>query len=517
MKRREFLHVRGSGVLLHPTSLPGRFGCGDLGPAAHHFVAQLSEARQRYWQMLPVCPVGPANSPYSSPSSFAGSPLLVSPEILAQEGWLDARALARRAALPAERVHYDLATRERELLLREAFASFRARAGKRERKEFERFCAAKRAWLDDHALFLALKAAHSGVAWTAWPANLRRRESKALARAREEHAEEIAYHAFVQFQFDRQWRALSAATRAQGVVLVGDLPFYVEHDSADVWAGRENFLLDSSGRPRAVAGVAPDYFSADGQLWGNPLYDWDALARRKYRWWTLRVQRALELFELVRLDHFIAFHRAWSVSARAKTARRGSYRSGPGAKLLERLRGALGGLPIIAEDLGTLVPEVHELRDRFDLPGMRVLQFSFGGDPKDGSRPFAYPARSVVYTGTHDNDTARGWFFDSGGRASTASRARLARERENVRAYLGTSGEEIHWDFIRLALMSASDMAIVPLQDVLGLGSGARMNRPGTAQGNWEWRFAEGELENSALTRLRRLTETYGRASEPNS
>ena len=512
MTLREMPRVRGSGLLLHPTSLPGPLGSGDLGPAAHRFVEQLGQARQRYWQMLPVCPVGGSNAPYSSPSSFAGSPLLVSPELLAEDGWLDGHALRSRTPLPARRASYAAATRVREWLLRQAYAVFRSKAPRRERARFERYRDAHRAWLEDHALFMALRQAHRGDAWTRWEPALRHRERAALARARTVLAEEIGYHAFVQYQFDRQWRRLAEAARAQRVRLLGDLPFYVERDSADVWANREIFQLDEDGRPSLVAGVAPDYFARTGQLWGNPLYDWPALERRGYRWWIERLERALELFDVVRLDHFIAFHRAWAVHPRARTARRGTYLPGPGARLFTKVRAKLGGLPFVAEDLGTMVPEVAELRDRFELPGMRVLQFSFGGDATDGSRPFAFPERAVVYTGTHDNDTAVGWFRARGG--PPGARAQAARERRTALRYLGTSGREIHWDLIRLAFMSVADTAIVPLQDLLGLGSDARMNRPGTAEGNWEWRFARGDLGESVLGRLRDLTETYGRASE---
>ncbi len=519
MKRRDLSNERGSGVLLHPTSLPGPFGCGDLGPSAHRFVKQLGRARQRYWQMLPVCPVGAGNAPYSSPSSFAGSPLLVSPEALAKEGLLNLRAWRGRAALPKGRVDYPSTMRAREALLREAYATFREKAARGDRARFETFQRRQSAWLNDHTLFMALKTTNRGASWTDWEKGLRLREPRALVRAREKHAGEIEYHAFVQYQFDRQWRALMEAARPQNVCLVGDLPFYVEHDSSDVWAHRDIFELDQRGRPTAVAGVAPDLFSAEGQLWGNPLFNWNALARSGYSWWVERLERSLNLFDLLRLDHFIAFHRAWAVPARARTARRGAYRPGPGAKLFTALRAKLGGLPFIAEDLGTMVPEVHVLRDQFDLPGMHVLQFSFAGDAEVGSGPFACPRRAVIYTGTHDNNTTLGWFRDRGGRGNTRTPAQIAATRANLLRYLGGGprGAEIHWDLIRLAFMSAADIAIVPLQDILGLGSSARMNMPGTAQGNWEWRYDEGDLTNGALERLADLTELYGRTSEPHA
>jgi len=518
VKRRDLLNERGSGVLVHLTSLPGPFGCGDLGPSAHRLVKQLGRARQRFWQMLPVCPVGAGNAPYSSPSSFAGSPLLVSPQMLARDGLLNARALQRFGALPARRVNYRATARKREVLLREAYATFRNDAARADRARFETFQRKQGAWLNDHTLFMALKVFNRGASWTDWEEGLRLREPQALSRAREKHAGEIEYHTFVQYQFDRQWRALTDAARAEGVRLVGDLPFYVEHDSSDVWAHRDIFELDRQGRPRAVAGVAPDLFSESGQLWGNPLFNWNALARRGYSWWVKRLERSLDLFDILRLDHFIAFHRAWAVPARARTARRGAYRPGPGAKLFTTLRAKLGGLPFIAEDLGTMVPEVHVLRDQFDLPGMHVLQFSFADDAAL-SKPFTCPRRAVIYTGTHDNNTSLGWFRDRGGRGNTRTPAQMEAARACLLRYLGRGarGAEIHWDLIRLAFMSAANIAIVPLQDVLGLGSSARMNMPGTARGNWEWRYDEGDLTDRALERLAGLTDIYGRTSEPHA
>ncbi|MEO5761890.1 MAG: 4-alpha-glucanotransferase [Vicinamibacteria bacterium] len=504
---------RGSGVLAHLTSLPGRYGCGDLGPSAHRFVAQLSRARQTHWQVLPVCPVGAGNAPYSSPSSFAGSPLLVSPDLLARDGLLMPRRLRLSGPLPAGHVSYKAAMRMRDRLLREAYAAF-GQADRTEQKHFAHFQSAQGSWLDDHTLFMALRRAYRGKPWTAWPAGLRLREERAMKRACDEHSDEIRYHAFVQYQFNRQWQQLRAAADSKGVHLIGDIPFYVEHDSVDVWSNRAVFELNRSGRKTLVAGVAPDHFAEGGQLWGNPLYNWNVLQSTSYDFWVKRLQRSLDLFGLVRLDHFIAFHRAWVVPAGAKSAKRGRYRAGPGADFFLMLERKLGGLPFIAEDLGIMVPEIEALRDRFQLPGMRVLQFSFGGDPLNGSRPFTCPQNAVVYTGTHDNNTCVGWFREREGAASTRSRAQIAAEKQTLLRYLGTCGKEIHWDLIRLALMSPANLAIVPLQDVMGLGAAGRMNRPGTKTGNWEWRFQEGELTDAALDRLGELTTTYGRASE---
>jgi len=442
---------------------------------------------------------------------------MVSPEALARDGLLSLRKLRKLKPLPAGRVDYRKTARLREALLREAFAAFRHKASRSAHSGFEAFKRKQGAWLEDHSLFMALRRAYEGAPWTRWAKGLRLREPKALTRAREAHADEVEFHHFIQYQFNRQWRALREKARAHDVRLIGDLPFYVEHNSADVWAHREVFELDSQGRARAVAGVAPDLFSAQGQLWGNPLFDWNALARQGYRWWVERLQRSLDLFDIVRLDHFIGFHRAWAVPARAKSARRGAYRPGPGAKLFTVLRSRLGGLPFIAEDLGTMVPEVHALRDRFALPGMHVLQFSFFNDGGLNGQPFTCPRRAVIYTGTHDNNTTVGWFRDSGGPWTTRTPKEIARERANVLRYLGTSGREIHWDLIRLALRNVANTAIVPLQDVLGLGASARMNTPGTVEGNWEWRYQTGQLTDRALRRLAELTKTYGRTSEPHA
>jgi len=512
--RRHPLERRASGVLLHPTSLPGPFGCGDLGPAARSFVERLARARQRWWQMLPVGPVGPGNSPYSSSSAFAGSALLVSPLDLARERLLPSELLGRARARSRRRADYATAMRVRDRLLRAAFAAFPARAGRRGREQLEAFAHEQGDWLEDHALFEAIKREEGGAAWIDWPEPLRRRRPGALAGARRRLAGEIGFRRFVQYQFDRQWSALRDHARRRGVGLAGDVPFYVQFDSADVWAHPEFFLLDARGRPRVVAGVAPDYFARDGQRWGNPLWDWGALERDGFSWWAARLERALARCDWVRLDHFLGFHRAWSIPASSRTARRGRYLPGPGLLFFTRIGRRLGGLPFLAEDLGTVVAAARELRDRAGLPGMRVLQFAFGSGPgAEAERPHFHPRRCAVYTGTHDNDTARGWFH--GRRPSHAgSRAELRRERERVLSYLGTDGREIHWDFIRAALRSAAETAIVPLQDVLGLGSRARMNRPGTGEGNWEWRFAADDFGAAECDRLGELTETYGRASE---
>ncbi|MBM4270068.1 MAG: 4-alpha-glucanotransferase [Deltaproteobacteria bacterium] len=508
MEPRPSLSQRASGVLLHPTSLPGGPGVGDLG-GAKEIVEFLAAAAQSWWQMLPIGP--PRNaSPYKALSVFAGDGRLVSLEDLRVRGLLPrTRALrstrvgARRTTEAPRRADFAQARREREPRLREAFATFRSDAGARERRALERFARANATWLPDYALFQALRREQRGRPWTEWPSDLRKRRPAALAAARRRLADEIAYHELVQWIFDEQWSAVRAHAARRGIALLGDVPIYVDHDSADVWSHPELFWLDRSGRSSQVAGVPPDYFSATGQLWGNPLYRWDALAQTGFRWWIDRLRYALRRFDALRLDHFIGFARYWAIPAGAADARSGRYRRGPRDALFRALFGALGRVELVAEDLGSVTREVIELRDRLGLPGMRVLQFAFLPG-EEGSRPWTIPERCVVYPGTHDNDTAAGWFHRRGRTAQ--------RERELVRSYLGTDGREIHWDLIRTALASPANVAIVAAQDLLGLGSESRLNTPGAARGNWAWRLRPGELAGGVARRLRTLTETYGRA-----
>jgi 4-alpha-glucanotransferase len=374
------------------------------------------------------------------------------------------------------------------------------------------FCAAHAAWLGDYAHFCALQEFTKGAAWTDWDQDIRARRSIALKRSRAELAQEIDYQNFLQYQFYRQWSALKAYCAERGVGLIGDIPIFVAHDSADVWAHQELFQLQKTGRPRVVAGIPPDYFSKDGQLWGNPLYAWDAHRGEGYAWWQGRLGASFERFDAVRLDHFIGFHRCWEVDAAAKTARKGNWVLGPGAEFFAAVRRGMGKLELIAEDLGVLIPEVKQLRDGAGLPGMRVLQFAFGNDPEaENYQPHRFPRECVVYTGTHDNDTTVGWFNDRGSSSSTRSRQEIEAERAFTLRYLASDGREIHWDMIRAALLSVAHTALFPMQDVLGHGSEARMNMPGTSTGNWGWRLAPGALDAKVAERLRVLTETYGR------
>ncbi|MGA3122836.1 MAG: 4-alpha-glucanotransferase [Polyangiaceae bacterium] len=505
------LRTRSSGVLLHPTCLPGRHGSGDLGAEARSFVDFLASAGQMWWAMLPVAPPGYGESPYSAQSAFAGSPLLVSPERLAEDGWLSPAEVVPVQPLRAERVEYQPMEKHRMRLLRLAFDRWNAR--RPDERAYERFCADRALWLHDFALFRALKRRHGGAPWTEWPAGVRWRNPAALDEARRSLADEIAFEQFVQYAFEQQWGSLRDYAAARGIGLIGDIPIFVAHDSADVWQDPRAFYLDPAGNPTWVTGVPPDYFSSTGQRWGNPLYRWKRMRRSGYRWWCDRLRVTLRRFDAVRVDHFIGFQRYWRIPAAEPTAVRGRWMKGPGADFFVAMTAELGELPLIAEDLGAVTPSVFALRDRFGLPGIKILQFAFGSDPNAHTfLPHNFPRRAVVFTGSHDNDTTVGWFHDRGGGDSPRSPAQAQAERDATRRYLGVTGKEIEWDMIRAALASVARLAIVPLQDLLGLGSEARFNRPGTATGNWAWRFAYG-IDPAVAERLATLTRTYGRAA----
>jgi 4-alpha-glucanotransferase len=491
--------ARSAGLLLHPTSLPGRYGIGDLGPAALAWVDALAQARQTWWQVLPLGPTGYGDSPYQATSTFAGNPLLISPDLLVQDGLLRESELSP-PNFPAERVDYPaVAAFKRGLLIR-AWTNFRGGAAAGLRGPFEEFIVRQARWLDDYALFQALKEAHAGKTWTEWEPGLVQRQPAKMARARQHLGNGIALHQFGQFLFFRQWQHLRQYAHERGVRLIGDLPIFVSADSADVWANPQLFQLDERRRPRVVAGVPPDYFSRTGQLWGNPLYDWEALRASGYSWWVARLQATLELVDLVRLDHFRGFEAYWEIPAGMPTAEVGRWVKAPGADFLRTARSVLGGLPLIAEDLGLITPEVEALRDEFALPGMRILQFAFS-DGKNPYLPHNYVRRTVVYTGTHDNDTTAGWFA-----------ALPEHERAYLHRYLPqASAATVAWDLIRLAWSSVADYAIAPLQDVFALGTEARMNLPGRPEGNWRWRYTADRLTPDVLGRLADLTDTYNR------
>jgi len=493
---------RSSGVLLHPTSLPGPYGIGDAGREAHRFVDWLVSAGQSLWQVLPLGPTGYGDSPYQCFSAFAGNPLLTSPDALLADGVLAKEDLASAPRLPAEHVDFGaVITWKRELLERAAVRFARGEGGSRGlHAEFEAWRRGHAAWIEDVALFLALKDANGGAPWVEWSEPLRRRDPAALAAARERLAHEVFSHAFRQWAFFRQWDELRAYAAKRGVSIVGDAPIFVAHDSADVWAHPRLFQLGDDGRPTAVAGVPPDYFSETGQLWGNPLYRWDAMAAEGWAWWIERMRATFALVDRVRLDHFIGFTRCWAVPAGAADAREGAFEPGPGAALFRALEGALGRLPILAEDLGVLTPEVEALRDEFSFPGMKVLQFAFGAEPDNTFLPHHHVPNSVVYTGTHDNDTTMGWW-----EAATEA------ERHHARTYLANPLHEPAWDFLRACAASVADTCVVPAQDLLQLGTAARMNFPGRPSGNWSWRLPSGALDGVIASRLQGLVTLFGR------
>ncbi len=502
---------RSSGILLHPTSLPSPYGIGDLGPEAHRFADFLQAGCQRIWQVLPLGPTGYGDSPYESFSAFAGNPLLVSPEVLAERGCLNARDLNERPQFPDQFVDFSSVIAWKSGLLRKACDAFQ-RSGPGERAAFDEFCRRNAAWLDDFALFMALKVAHNNIMWTQWERELALREPAALDRVRGELRGEIECHKFIQFEFERQWSALREHCAACEVRIMGDMPIYVALDSADVWANPGLFELDQNAQPRVVAGVPPDYFSATGQLWGNPIYRWQAHAASGYAWWIARFRRALEVLDMIRLDHFRGFEAYYEIPAGEKTALNGKWVKGPGAALFGALQGALGKLPIVAENLGVITPEVEALRKQFNFPGMAILQFAFGNDPQAPDfKPHNYHHHLVAYTGTHDNDTVVGWWTSGVGAGSTRSAADVETETAYAREYLNTDGREINWVLIRAILASVADTVLIPLQDVLGVGSEGRMNLPGTPSGNWRWRFPAEAPTPEITERLRQLSELYER------
>jgi 4-alpha-glucanotransferase len=491
--------------------LPGRFGIGDLGDEAYRFVDFLAASKQSLWQVLPLGPTGFGDSPYQCFSAFAGNTLLVSPERLVQDGLLRAEDLAHTPALPPDSVDFGNVINFKNALLRQAFECFKEGAAQELRVEFEHFSHQASSWLDDYALYRALKNAHDGRSWNEWEPKYTRRDTTALVNAREHLSEEVDAQKFYQFLFFKQWGALKSYCHERGIKLVGDIPIFVARDSADVWMNPDQFKLDEAGNPIVVAGVPPDYFSSTGQYWGNPIYNWDRMRADGFRWWIERVRATLEIYDIVRVDHFRGFVASWEIPGRDKTAERGLWVNVPGRELFSAIKHALGDLPIIAEDLGVITPDVEALRDDFGLPGMRILQFAFGGDTMNHDLPHNYIKNSVVYTGTHDNDTTVGWFTSVAGEGSTRNSEQIAREREFCLNYLNTDGQEIHWDLIRAVLASVADTAIIPLQDLLGLGNEARMNLPNSTSGNWSWRYKAGALTHELAERLKHLTQVYGR------
>ena len=493
---------RASGILLHITSLPGPHGIGDFGPEAYHYADWLHGCGQTLWQWLPTTPIGPGDSPYQSVSAFAGSPLMVALEPLVAKGWLASPQLPA-GGFDAREADFAKVVPWRLARLREAAAGFLAVAAAQDRSDFERWCAAEASWLDDYSLFMALEQAYGGLPWWNWPAPLAARDPGALAAARAAHAQEVAFWKFVQWCFDTQCAALRAHCHARGIAIVGDLPIFIAHHSADCWARPDLYELDTWHQPTVVAGVPPDDLGPLGQRWGNPLYRWDRMAAEDFAWWTARVKRALQQADVFRIDHFRGFAGYWEIPATSPDAKTGRWVPGPGRALFDAIERALGKLPIIAEDLGFITPDVHALREACGFPGMKILQFAFGGDGEHEFLPHTYGPEVVVYTGTHDNDTTRGWWEQA-----------RERERRYAGTYLACGAHDVHWAMIRAALNSVARMAIFPMQDVLGLGSEHRMNTPGTLGGrNWRWRFSWDGVGEEPGRVLGMLTAASGRGN----
>lgn len=496
---------RRSGVVLHPTSLPGPFGIGDLGDAAYRFIDWLAQAGQTYWQVLPLSPTGYGDSPYQGLSAFAGNPMLISPEKLVELGHLDAGDLQNIPAFPDERVDFGWLIPWKFDLLRRAYENFKTRASDEQRTTFQKFLKEQAAWLDDAAMFLALKESHNRSAWYDWEPDIRARKPEAMAQTRATMADEIARQKYLQWIFYTQWLTVKAYANARGIDIMGDIPIYVARDCCDVWSNPELFALDADLNPELVSGVPPDYFSVDGQFWGHPLYRWDVMAAEHYRWWIERFKSVFTLADVARIDHFRAFYNYWEIPATAKTAREGHWKFGPGGKLFETVNQVFGDVRIVAEDLGDFDVKsragLDALLQQFGFPGMKILQFAFGGTAEAAFLPHNFTREWVVYTGTHDNDTTVGWW-------QSASEL----ERHFTRRYLNIDGQDISWELMRAAWASVANTAMTTTQDILRLGNQARMNLPGVSgPPNWCWRFQAGSLSQENAAQLREMTELYGR------
>lgn len=497
---------RASGILMHPTSLPGPYGIGDLGEYAYDFIVFLAATGQKLWQVMPLGPTGYGDSPYACLSAFAGNPLLISPEKLVEAGDLPrhAESLQNYPRLSAERVDFEQVAAAKKAVFEETYAFFKVHGRTLEQKRFINFCdcAQNESWLHNYALFAALKEAHEGEPWTKWKAGLVQRDPATLAQYEQALSDRIDYHKYLQYQFHKQWNALRSFARLNGVQIIGDMPIFLAHDSADVWAYQSLFHLDEAGQPLVVAGVPPDYFSATGQLWGNPLYNWEAMAKNDYAWWAERFRVMLTLVDIVRLDHFRGFEAYWEVPAGEETAINGKWVPGPAQAFFAAMQKALGHLPFIAEDLGVITPPVEALRDGFGFPGMKVLQFAFDDTSANAFLPHQHVKNAVVYTGTHDNQTTVSWF-----------ESRNAEVQQFVLNYLGSHNSNyIHWQLIRLALSSVANTVLIPMQDLLGLSDEiGRMNTPGKAEGNWSWRLRDEDISLEIIESLKHWTQLYQR------
>jgi 4-alpha-glucanotransferase len=497
---------RSGGVLVHPTSFPSPYGIGDLGKGAYEFIDFLVRAKQSIWQILPLGPTGYGDSPYQSFSAFAGNPLLISPDLLVRDGYMPADLLVDIPAFPTKRVDFGWAIQYKQRLLKLAFLNFETSIVGEQKAAFEQFCQENADWLDDYAVFMALKERHKdqdGGVWNTWPEELARGIDAAKQEWAKKSEPELRFHKFNQYVFFVQWLALKAYANDNGIRIIGDVPIFVALDSADVWAHPDLFYLDEAGSPTFIAGVPPDYFSQTGQRWGNPLYRWDVLAQDEYAWWVNRLRMAFTQVDIARIDHFRGFEAYWEIPATEPTAEIGQWVKGPDATFFESMQQQLGHLSIIAEDLGVITPEVEELRDHFEFPGMKILQFAFGGERNSSFLPHNFGRNCVVYSGTHDNETTLGWYRN-------ASRD----EQDHVRRYLARDGTDIAWDLIRLAYASVADTAVIPLQDLMSLGNEARMNFPGKTGGWWTWRYTSEMLTDFIADRLGELTEIFGRYTE---
>ena len=493
---------RSAGTLVHPTSFPSPFGLGDLGPSARVFLDFLHETRQTIWQVLPLGPTGYGYSPYASYSAFAGNPYLISPELLAEKGLLKPEELQAKTLPSTMEADYERGFQVRNELYTLAEKRFFKKTDAKTKKSWDQFLKDNSGWLDDFVLFMACGKAYGFIPWNQWESGLAKRTPAALSKAKKEFEQEIRFQTWLQYEFFQQWEALKSYANRFNIRVIGDIPIFVDHNSADVWANPEYFEVDKTGNRVKVAGVPPDYFSETGQLWGNPLYKWKALEKKKYDWWVERFRQMFSLFDAIRVDHFRGFDAYWEVPATEKTAEKGKWVKGPGSKLFDTILKELGELPIIAEDLGFMTPTVEALRDQFAFPGMKILQFAFDSDSTNSFLPHNFPQNSVVYTGTHDNDTSIGWY-------TSAPEV----EKHRVRIYTRSDGNEIQWELIRLGMLSVADQAIFPLQDFMNLGGEHRMNFPGTIGGNWIWRYTPEMLASVDRNRIVHLIELGNRAA----
>jgi len=499
---------RSAGILLHPTSLPGKFGIGDLGSEAYKFIDFLKEAGQTLWQTFPLGPTGYGDSPYQCFSAFAGNPLLVSSKKLQEDGFLMEEELNNPPQSDPKKIDYGQIINYKKSILKKAYNNF-GNNSKGLDKDFEKFCDAHKEWLDDFTLFMALKDHHGGAVWSSWEKGLVQRDKKVLAEWEKKLSEEIKYQKFVQFNFFKQWKSLKEYANEKGIKIIGDMPIFIAYDSSDLWANKELFTVDEEGNLSFVAGVPPDYFSATGQLWGNPLYKWDKMEKDDFLWWRKRFSSLFEIVDIVRIDHFRGFEAYWKIPGDAKTAQKGKWTKAPGEKLFKSLKKHLGELPILAEDLGVITPPVEALRDQFGFPGMKVLQFAFGTKMETKFLPHNFIPNCVVYTGTHDNDTTRAYF----------EKEKLNKGKndiyEHAQVYLNYFGDDILSELIRVAYASVANIVIIPMQDVLKLGTEARMNFPSTTGGNWAWRFTWDQVSEKLAKHYFGLAQLYERPPKP--